>query len=60
MARGEAFLGWAVAGGFQGVEEAWGEVNLAGEEATCGLLATAVEIGHSKLLLELVHKEIRI
>ena len=58
MARGEAFLGWAVAGGFQGVEEAWGEVNLAGEEATCGLLATAVEIGHGKVLFELDRKSV--
>ena len=41
-----------------GGEAFWGEVNLAGEEATCGLLATAVEIGHSKLLLELVNKNL--
>ena len=55
MAGGEAFLGGAVAGGTEGVEEAGGEVDFAGEEAACGLLATAVEIGHGKVLLELVH-----
>ncbi len=47
---GEAFLG-----GAEGVEEAWGEVDFAGEEAARGLLATAVEIGHGEVLLELVH-----
>ena len=56
MAGGEAFLGGAVAGGTEGVEEAWGEVDFAGEEAARGLLATAVEIGHGKVLFELVHK----
>ena len=45
MAGGEAFLGGAVAGG---------EVDFAGEEAARGFLATAVEIGHGKVLLELV------
>ena len=55
LAGGEAFLGGAVAGGAEGVEEAWGEVDFAGEEAARGFLATAVEIGHSKVLLELVH-----
>lgn len=55
LAGGEAFLGGAVAGGTEGVEEAGGEVDFAGEEAACGLLATAVEIGHGKVLLELVH-----
>ena len=52
----EAFLGGAVAGGAEGVEEAGGEVDFAGEEAARGLLATAVEIGHGKVLFELVHK----
>ena len=55
LAGGEAFLGGAVAGGTEGVEEAWGEVDFAGEEAARGLLATVREIGHSKVLLELVH-----
>ena len=45
LAGGEAFLG-----GAEGVEEAGGEVDFAGEEA----VATAVEIGHGKVLLELV------
>ena len=45
----EAFLG-----GAEGVEEAGGEVDFAGEEAARGLLATAVEIGHGKVLFELV------
>ena len=40
----------------EGVEEAWGEVDFAGEESARGLLATAVEIGHGKVLFELVHK----
>ena len=35
-------------------KEAGGEVDFAGEEATRGLLATAVEIGHGKVLFELV------
>ncbi len=56
LAGGEAFLGGAVAGGFEGVEEAGGEIDFAGEEAARGLLATAVEIGHGKVLFELVHK----
>ena len=43
LAGGEAFLGGAVAGGTEGVEEAWGEVDFAGEESARGLLATAVE-----------------
>ncbi len=55
LAGGEAFLGGAVAGGTEGVEEAGGEVDFAGEEAARGLLATAIEIGHGKVLLELVH-----
>ena len=72
-----AQLPFRVAGGAEGVEEAWGEVDFAGEEAARGFLtfgdvalarhseqapsalalcnvATAVEIGHSKVLLELV------
>ena len=55
LAGGEAFLGGAVAGGAEGVEEAWGEVDFAGEEAARSFLATAVEIGHCEVLLELVH-----
>ena len=47
-------MGGAVAGGAEGVEEAGGEVDFAGEEAARGFLATAVEIGHGKVLLELV------
>ena len=34
---------------------AWGEIDFAGEEAARGFLATAVEIGHGEVLLELVH-----
>ena len=56
LAGGEAFLGGAVAGGAEDVEEAGGEVDFAGEETARGFLATAVEIGHGKVLLELVHK----
>ena len=55
MAGGEAFLGRAVAGGAEGVEEAGGEVDFAGEESARGFLATAIKIGHGKVLLELVH-----
>lgn len=55
LAGGEAFLGGAVAGGAEGVEEAGGEVDFAGEEAARGFLATAIKIGHGKVLLELVH-----
>lgn len=55
LAGGEAFLGGAVAGGAEGVEEAGGEIDFAGEESARGLLATVREIGHSKVLLELVH-----
>ena len=36
-------------------KEAGGEVNFAGEESACGFLAAMGEIGHSKVLLELVH-----
>ncbi len=78
LAGGEAFLGGAVAGGAEGVEEAGGEVDFAGEEAARGFLtfgdvalarhseqtpsalalcnvATAVKIGHGKVLLELIY-----
>ena len=55
LAGGEAFLGGAVAGGAEGIEEARGKVDFAGEEAARGFLATAVEIGHGEVLLELVH-----
>ena len=55
LAGGEAFLGGAVAGGLEGIEEARGKVDFAGEESARGFLATAVEIGHGKVLLELVH-----
>ena len=48
-------MGGAVAGGAEGVEESWGEVDFTGEEAARSFLATAVEIGHGKVLLELVH-----
>lgn len=54
LAGGEAFLGGAVAGGAEGVEEAGGEVDFTGEEAARGFLATAIKIGHGKVLLELV------
>ena len=36
-------------------KEARGEVDSAGEEAARGLLATAIKIGHGKVLFELVH-----
>ena len=48
-------MGGAVAGGAEGIEEAGGEVDFAGEKAARGFLATVGEIGHSKILLELVH-----
>ena len=54
LAGGEAFLGGAVAGGTEGVEEAGGEGDFTGEEAARGFLATAIKIGHGKVLLELV------
>lgn len=55
LVGGEAFLGGAVAGGAEGVEEAGGEVDFTGEEAARGFLATAVEIGHGQILLELIY-----
>lgn len=55
LAGGEAFLGGAVAGGAEGVEEAGGEIDFTGEEAARGFLATAIEIGHGKVLLELIY-----
>lgn len=55
LAGGEAFLGGAVAGGAEGVEEAWGEIDFTGEEAARGFLATAIKIGHSQILLELIY-----
>ena len=36
-------------------EEAGGEVDFTGEEAARGFFATAIKIGHGKVLLELVH-----
>ena len=48
-------MGGAVAGGTEGVEDAGGEVDFAGEEAACGFLAVVGEIGHSQILLELIH-----
>lgn len=53
--RGERRIWAGVAGGAEGIEEAGGEGDFTGEEAARGLLATAVEIGHGKVLLELVH-----
>ena len=55
LGGGVAFLGGAVAGGAEGVEEAGGEVDFTGEEAARGFLATAIEIGHSQILLELIY-----
>lgn len=55
LAGGEAFLGGAVAGGAEGVEEAGGEVDFTGEEAARGFLATAIKIGHGEVLLELIY-----
>ena len=55
LAGGEAFLGGTVAGGAEGVEEAWGEIDFTGEEAARGFLATAVEIGHGEVLLESIY-----
>ena len=49
-----AQLPFRVAGGAEGVEEAGGEVDFTGEKSARGFLATAVEIGHGKVLLELV------
>lgn len=50
-----AQLPFRVAGGAEGVEEAGGEIDFTGEEAARGFLATAIKIGHGKVLLELVH-----
>ena len=52
LAGGEAFLGGAVAGGAEGVEEAGGEGDFTGEEFSCALLAAVGEVGHGKVLLE--------
>ena len=63
-AGGEAFLGGAVAGGAEGGEEAGGleggeegfvGMDFVGEAFACTLLAVVGEIGHSQILLVLVH-----
>ena len=48
-------MGGAVASGAEGFEEAGSEVDFASKKAARGLLATVGEVGHSKVLLELVH-----
>ena len=52
---GEAFLAFDVVRGLEVGHEGGIGVEFAGEEAARGFLATAVEIGHGKVLLELVH-----
>ena len=52
---GEDFAGAGVAGGLEGGHEGAVGVDFAGEEFSCALLAAVGEIGHSKVLLELVH-----
>ena len=58
---GEDFAGAGVAGGLEGGEEGFVGMDFVGEAFACTLLAVVGEIGHSEVLLELVHKfEIKI
>ena len=52
---GEDFVGAGVAGGLEGGEEGFVGVDFVGEAFACTLLAAVGEIGHSQILLELVH-----
>ena len=51
---GEDFAGAGVAGGLEGGEEGFVGMDFVGEAFACGFLAVVGEIGHSKVLLELV------
>ena len=52
---GEDFAGAGVAGGLEGGEEGFVGMDFVGEAFACGFLAVVGEIGHGKVLLELVH-----
>lgn len=52
---GEDFAGAGVAGGLEGGEEGFVGMDFVGEALACTLLAVVGEIGHSQILLELVH-----
>ena len=54
LAGGEEFTGAGVAGGLEGGEEGFVGMDFVGEAFACGFLAVVGEIGHSKVLLELV------
>lgn len=53
---GEDFAWAGVAGGLEGGEEGFVGMDFVGEAFACTLLAVVGEIGHSQILLELVHK----
>ena len=52
---GEDFTGAGVAGGLEGGEEGFVGMDFVGEAFARGFLAVVGEIGHGKVLLELVH-----
>lgn len=52
---GEDFAGAGVAGGLEGGEEWFVGMDFVGEALACTLLAVVGEIGHSQILLVLVH-----
>ena len=52
---GEDFAGAGVAGGLEGGEEGFVGMDFVGEAFACTLLAVVGEIGHSQILLVLVH-----
>ena len=52
---GEDFAGAGVAGGLEGGEEGFVGMDFLGEAFACTLLAVVGEIGHSQILLVLVH-----
>ena len=51
---GEDFAGAGVAGGLEGGHKGFVGMDFVGEAFACGFLAVVGEIGHSKVLLELV------
>lgn len=52
---GEDFAGAGVAGGLEGGHEGFVGMDFVGEAFACTLLAVVGEIGHSQILLVLVH-----
>ena len=52
---GEDFAGAGVAGGLEDGEEGFVGMDFVGEAFACTLLAVVGELGHGKVLLELVH-----